>query len=147
MEKKYFPPTSENDISLAHQWFDKSCFVKRLNWTGKQSSFFPVLLKRVFHLFFLFLSACLPTYFDLLMDSINKESFHQNYLSNSQKFFYKKRGGVPIWEDWVQPAFDNITGKAGTSYDNVFFKGFSLLVACWMLSPFKRVICVTRILL
>jgi hypothetical protein len=94
-----------------------------------------------FFFFFFFSPVC------LLMDSINKESFHQNYLSNSQKFFYKKRGGVPIWEDWVQPAFDNITGKAGTSYDNVFFKGFSLLVACWMLSPFKRVICVTRILL
>jgi hypothetical protein len=31
-------------------------------------------------------------------------------------------------ESWVQPDYDNFTGKAGISYDNVFFKGYFLLV-------------------
>jgi len=33
-------------------------------------------------------------------------------------------------ESWVQPDYDNFTGKAGSSHDNVFFKGYFLLVAC-----------------
>ncbi len=33
-------------------------------------------------------------------------------------------------ESWVQPNYDSFTGKAGIGYDNVFFKGYFLLVAC-----------------